>query len=454
MESLKLKFQKDKPFYKRALFMAWPSVLESFFISLAGMIDTIMVSALGPYAISAVGLTVQPKYIALISFFAINTAISALVARRKGENDRKKANEVFVTAFILTMILNIIISIAFYIWAEPLISLAGSNSDTHVPAVQYFRIIIGGQIFNITAMVINAAQRGCGNTKIAFITNLISSIVNIIFNYLLIEGNLGFPALGVQGAAIATVLGTVVASILSFLSITKKDSLINISYILSKKVKARFEQLKSIFKLSFTIFIENLATRIGFIATAITAASLGTNNFAVHNAAMQFLSLSFSFGDGMQIAAVALTGRSLGENNREKAFKYAHICQRIGFAISLILSLIYWIFGEQFMGMFFDDPDIIATGQILMDFITLTLILQVSQVIYSSALRSGGDVKYTLFASIISVTFIRTIVTLVTVHIFKMGIIGIWIGIVSDQVVRYILMKARFKKGIWTRIKI
>lgn len=454
MESLKLKFQKDKPFYKRALFMAWPSVLESFFISLAGMIDTIMVSALGPYAISAVGLTVQPKYIALISFFAINTAISALVARRKGENDRKKANEVFVTAFILTMILNIIISIAFYIWAEPLISLAGSNSDTHVPAVQYFRIIIGGQIFNITAMVINAAQRGCGNTKIAFITNLISSIVNIIFNYLLIEGNLGFPALGVQGAAIATVLGTVVASILSFLSITKKDSLINISYILSKKIKARFDQLKSIFKLSFTIFIENLATRVGFIATAITAASLGTNNFAVHNAAMQFLSLSFSFGDGMQVAAVALTGRSLGENNGEKAFKYAHICQRIGFAISLILSLIYWIFGEQFMGMFFDDPDIIATGQILMDFITLTLILQVSQVIYSSALRSGGDVKYTLFASIISVTFIRTIVTLVTVHIFKMGIIGIWIGIVSDQVVRYILMKARFKKGIWTQIKI
>lgn len=454
MEALKNSFMEDKKLYKRSLQIAWPSVLESFFISLAGMIDTIMVSSLGPFAISAVGLTVQPKFIALIAFFAINTGISALVARRRGENDRKKANEVFVTAFTVAMILNIIITSVFFIWAEPIMKIAGSNSETHQSAVDYFRIIIGGQIFNIIAMSINAAQRGSGNTKIAFVTNLISSIINMIFNYLLIGGNFGFPALGIKGAAYATVLGTIVASILSIRSIFANDSLINIRYIIKNSIKPKIEQLKSIFNLSSTIFAENLAMRVGFIATSISAANLGTNTFAAHNAAMQFLSLSFSFGDGMQVAAVALTGRSLGEGNKEKAFKYAHVCQRIGFAMSVMLSLFYFVFGEFLMSRFFDDISIINTGMMLLDFISVILIMQVSQIIYGGALRSGGDVKYTLVASIMAVTFVRTGVTLFTVYVLKLGILGIWIGILSDQILRFLLLRNRFKKGYWTEIKI
>ena len=76
-----------KHYYKNALKMAWPSVLESFFISLAGMIDTMMVSAMGTYAVAAVGLTTQAKFIGLTAFFAINVAVSALVARRRGQED-------------------------------------------------------------------------------------------------------------------------------------------------------------------------------------------------------------------------------------------------------------------------------------------------------------------------------------------------------------------------------
>lgn len=81
---------------------------------------------------------------------------------------------------------------------------------------------MGFSIFSVISMCINAAQRGCGNTKIAFYTNLISSLVNVVFNYLLIEGNLGAPRLEIKGAAIATILGTVVASIISFSSLFSK----------------------------------------------------------------------------------------------------------------------------------------------------------------------------------------------------------------------------------------
>lgn len=446
--------KKDKKLYKRALQIAWPSVLESLFISLAGMIDTLMVSSLGAYAIAAVGLTVQAKFISLSAFFALNTAVSALVARRKGAEDKKGANEVFKTAFIVAMIVNLIMTTFFLYFSDTAMEISGSNPDTHTAAVEYFRIIIGGQLFNVIAMTINSAQRGAGNTKIAFTTNMISSIVNVIFNYLLIGGNLGFPALGIKGAAYATVLGTIVASILSIYSLFNKDSLIQVRYIVNEKIKSSKEALKSIFNIAYTIFLENIAVRIGFIATAITAANLGTDLFAAHNAAMQFLSLSFSFGDGMQVAAVALTGRALGAEKPDLAFKYANVAQRIGFAMSLILSLGYILFGKQMMGLFFNESHIIEVGHILLNFITVILLMQVSQIIYGGALRAGGDVKFTLLASILSVTIVRTSVTLITVHIFKLGIIGIWLGIAADQFVRIVLLRSRFKKGYWTKIKI
>lgn len=82
---------------------------------------------------------------------------------------------------------------------------------------------MGGMIFNCLQMIICATQRGSGYTKITLRTHLASNIVNVIFNYLLIGGNFGFPALGIKGAALATVLGTVVTCIMSFASVMNKD---------------------------------------------------------------------------------------------------------------------------------------------------------------------------------------------------------------------------------------
>ena len=183
-----------KAMTKKAISVAWPAMAESFFVTLAGMIDTMMVSAMGSYAVAAVGLTNQPKFIGLTLFFGINIAVSALVARRKGEQRRENANEVLLTALGLTTVLCAVISVIFVVFAPQIMQLAGSNADTHEAAVEYFQIIMGGTFFSVLTMVINAAQRGSGNTRLSMTTNLTSSIVNVFFNYLLIEGHLGFPA--------------------------------------------------------------------------------------------------------------------------------------------------------------------------------------------------------------------------------------------------------------------
>lgn len=441
-------------YWKRALQIAWPSVLESFFIALAGLIDTFMVSSIGPNAVAAIGLTTQPKFIALSFFIAISVSVSALVARRKGEQDKKMANQTMVTAMIVALLLCLIISSVFVIFTPQILKLSGSSPDTHDLGVSYFRIIMGGLIFNVISMTINAGQRGSGNTQIAFTTNLVSSLVNILFNYLLINGNLGFPKLGVAGAGLATVMGAIVAAIMSFSSLFRRSSYM--SFKLIKKYALGFSNFifKEISALGSNIFIENIAARIGFLVTAITAAKLGTDQFAAHNVGMNLLSLSFSFGDGMQVAAVALTGNALGARKKDEAIKYGKTCQQIGLSISIIISIILVLFRKNIFRMFFDDEKIIAMGSIITFYLIFIVIFQISQIIFGGALRAAGDVKYTLAVSLISITFIRSAATLFFVNVLHLGIQGIWMGIMADQISRFVGLWTRFRKGDWVNIEI
>ena len=434
--------------------MAWPAVMESFFVALAGMIDSLMVSSIGAYAVAAVGLTTQPKFIGLAMFVAANVAVSAIVARRKGQEDREGANQPLVAAMVFVCLAGIVVSILCVAFADPIIRLCGSNEDTHRTAVIYFQIIMGGMMFNIISLVINAAQRGAGRTRIAMKTNVTANVLNMIGNYLLIGGNFGFPALGILGAALATVFGTVVACGMSIASIIPKDSFVSIPYMLANKIRFRMSSLKSIFRIGSNIFLEQILLRIGFMAVAVMTAKLGTDAFAAHQVGMNVMSLSFSFGDGMQVAAVALIGRSLGEEKPELAKIYGATCQKMGAAISMVLAVFYLLGGRLLYSLYFEEAHIIAMGVEIMRVIVIIVVLQISQVIYMGCLRGAGDVFFTTVASTISVTFVRTISSYGLCYTAGLGLIGIWFGIVCDQLCRFILTRWRFRSGAWTKVKI
>ena len=438
----------------KAVSVAWPAVLESFFISLAGMIDTMMVATMGSFAVAAVGLTTQPKFISLVAFFALNVAVSAFVARSKGEENRKKANEILMLAFLMAVLLCAVITTVFLIFNNGILHLAGSNPETHEAASEYFRIIMGGTIFSVISMTINSAQRGSGFTRLSMTTNVTSSIVNIIFNYLLIGGHFGFPALGMRGAAIATVLGTVVASIMSILSLFRKNSYVSIPFMIREKLRPRRDDIGRIVRFASNMMAENLAMRVGFLATALIAARLGTDAFAAHNVGMNLLGLAFSFADGMQVSAVALSGEALGAGEKERAKRYGSICQRIGFCISVVLSLLLILFGREFYSLYFKEPHIQDMGVLICRYICVIVLLQISQIIFGACLRAAGDIRYTLVASLVSVTLIRTVVTFLLVSVFHLGLHGIWLGILADQFTRFFFMWTRFRKGAWVDLRI
>ena len=438
--------------FRNALLVAWPSILESFLVALVGVIDTVMVSSLGSYAIAAVGLTTQPKFICLAVFISLNVAVSALVARRRGEDDRESANSILVQALVITIGLTVVISAAAVIFADPIIRLAGSAEDTHEAAVSYFRIISGGMVFNVLSMVINAAQRGAGNTKIAMRTNIVSNGVNIIFNYLLIGGHFGFPRLEVAGAAVATVIGTVFACGMSIFSVLKKDRFLSLLSV--KKIGFDRRSLRSLADLGASTLAEQIFLRIGFLTYAIIVARLGTTAFAAHQVGMNIMSISFSFGDGLSVAAVALVGRSLGEKRQDLAKIYGAICQRMGLTFSIILCIIYVTCGEMIFTLFSDETVILKYGSMIMDMIAVIVFMQITQVIYSGCLRGGGDTKFVALVSLVSVAFFRPFSGWLFCYPLGMGLTGAWIGLAIDQFCRLAMTFFRFKSGKWTMHKI
>ena len=447
-------FHYDNENIKKTLNMAWPAMLESFFAAFAGLVDSLMVSSLGSHAVAAVGLTTQPKFVGLSFFIAANVSISALVARRNGENRRREANQIFSTFLLFILCMAVLISALMVVFADPIIRLCGSEDLTHDSAVLYFKIIMGGMIFNVIQLGVNSAQRGAGNTRITMRTNLVSNTVNILFNYLLIQGHFGFPALGIRGAALATVLGTVVSSIMSVYSVWKKDTFVSIPYIIENKIRPAFEALKNIVRVGYSVFAEQLLMRIGFMLTAIMAADQGTAAMAAHQVGMNIMGLSFSFGDGLQATAVALIGYSLGAKQPEMAKEYGRTCRMIGGVISVILSAVYFFGAGLLMRMFFREDEIVAIGVSIMHVIIFVVILQIAQVIYMGCLRGAGDTLYTAAASTVSVTLMRTLGSYFFGYILHMGITGIWIGVVVDQLSRYILANIRFRQGKCTQIKI
>ena len=443
---LKGKYHKDT--FQTAVNMAWPAIVESFFIAFAGLVDSLMVSSLGSYAVAAVGLTTQPKLLGLAFFFALNVSISALVARRRGEQRQGAANETLVTALVFIILAAAAFSVGFVAFASPIIHLCGSTAETHNGAVTYFRIIMGGMIFNCIQMGINSAQRGAGNTKITMRTNVTSNMINIILNYLLINGHFGFPALGIQGAALATVTGTVVGCVMSILSITKQDGFLNLGYILKNKIKPTLAAFISLVRVGYSVFFEQVFMRIGFMMTAIMAAKQGTDAMAAHQVGMNIMSLSFAFGDGLQSAAVALISRSLGAKKPDLAKEYGRTCRLIGAGIAVCLVAIYLFGGRWLYSLFFEEQHIIEIGVSIIHVIIFVVIFQICQVIFHIVR------DHTAVASMISVTFIRTIVSYLGGYTLGLGIVGIWFGVLADQMSRFIFATIRFKQGKWVKIKI
>ncbi len=444
-------------FYKTFVKVAWPAVMESFLLGLVNFIDSVMVSSQGSTAVAAVGLTNQPRFIFYAVFFALSVGVTAIVSRRKGENDKEDANRVLAQAVSLSMILGVILVGIAIIFAEPLLIFSGAKEDTIDMAVSYFRIVMVGMLFTNIGLSINAAQRGSGNTRISMTTNMTANIVNCIFNALLINGLFFFPKLGVTGAAIATMLGNIVSCAMSIYSVSKKGRFLYLKP--SMLFRFKLKTLGLIAKISSSAAIEQVFVRFGFFMVSKMVAELSTPDFATHTICMSIVNLSFCFGDGLGVAASALVGQNLGKKRPDYSIIYGKSAQRIGVCISVVLMALFIFGGPMLINLFMTEGEehaafIMEKGVVLLRLLAIITPAQISQVIYSGCVRGAGDTRYAAIVSLVCIAVIRPSFTYLMCYVFTFGVVGAWIAMIIDQYMRLIFMQRRFSGGKWAKVKV
>jgi len=438
--------------YGVSMRIAVPSVIEMVSLSLITMISTAMVGRIGPEAMAAVGLTNQPRMLFLAIFMALNVGVTAVVSRRKGAGDQKAAQLCTRQAIIMGVVISVILAAVAVITSRSLMYFAGAQWDTIDAAAQYFRHTSYTFPLSALTLTISAAQRGIGNTRVTMVVNVAANIANVLFHILLIEGHLGFPAMGIAGAALAINISAVVGFVMAVGSLLQKSAYLRVSH--RDNWLPDVEMIKSIWKIGGNSIFEQICMRIGFFAYARIVAGLGTMAFASHMIGMQLMQLSMTFGNGIAVATTSLVGQMLGAKRPDLAYMYGKVGQRMAFIVSIGLCIFtvgtrFW-----FPSLFTEDLYVIAVSANLMFIIAAVQPIQTSQLVMAGCLRGSGDTRFVALTMLITVAIARPVFAIIGVFVLHWGLIGAWLSVIADQGLRLILLYGRFARGKWTEIKV
>jgi putative efflux protein, MATE family len=450
------------PLYAQVLTIAAPVVVELILTSLTQTVDIIMVGKLGAHAISAVGVTNQPRFIMLATFVALNVGTTALVARFKGQGNKKDAELVTGQTVMLSVSLAFLLSLLGVVFAKPMVRIIGAGPDILDEASAYFRILMIGFIPTALPISISALLRGVGDTKIAMKYNITANVVNIIFNYLLIYGKFGFPRLGVQGAAIASVIGYSAACAMAVWAILgrpfRKPGMAASEFIelhcTRRNFLPDFPMLGRIFRIGMPSAVEQFVLRLGLVLYTITITSLGTTVFAAHQVVLSILNMSFVNGQAFGIAATSLTGQSLGRDRPDRARRASAASQKAGALISTLMGIFMFIFRKPLVMLFTNETEILALGAGIMIFAALIQPFQSSFQIYAGALRGAGDSLFPAITLGIGILGIRPLFSYIFIQQFNMGLYGAWSALMIDQIFRFFIIQIRYRRGKWVSIKV
>jgi putative MATE family efflux protein len=443
----------SKLLYRDVVRIAWPSFIEFTLTQLTSMVDMMMVGQLGPWAIAAVGLTNQPKFLMGTMFMAMNVGATALIARAKGAGDQKRANLILRQAILLTAVLSAAASVLGFIYAEPLIKFMGAaDEQTLAGGTIYLQIQMVGMVVFALTSTFTAALRGVGNSRIAMTYNLIANLVNVVFNYCLIFGHFGFPRLEVAGASLATVIGQTAAFIMALAVVLRGKQYIHLQ--LREGFRPHFEAIKGIINIGIPAMIEQLVMRAGMIIYVKTVASLGTVAYATHQIGMNIQAMSFMNGQAFAVSATSLVGQSLGKKRPDMAQAYARRTRQLGMSVSIVLGLTFFFLGRSIVSLYTNEAEVIAMGAQILQLVALVQPFQSSQFILAGALRGAGDTRATAIITFLTVLLVRPTLAIVSINFLGWGLMGAWIALVADQVLRSTLVLLRYNSGKWKSIRV
>ncbi|MDR1693354.1 MAG: MATE family efflux transporter [Oscillospiraceae bacterium] len=438
---------------RTVLKLAAPSWAELLLGQLTSMADLMMVGNLGAWAIAGVGLSTQPKFLMMAVMIALNTGTTALVSRFRGAGEQEAARRATRQALLLNLGAGIVCAVGGYFATPSLIDFMGpEDAFARNAGISYLQIQMLGLPTIAVTSAISAALRGAGNTRAAMLYNLLANGVNLVGNYLLIEGRWGFPRMEVAGASLATVIGQGVAMLAAIAILLRGKNYVFLRW--GDSWSPDHEIILRLTRVGLPSMLEQFVIRTGFIAYAKVVATLGTDMLATHQICMSVLALSFVNGEAFGIASAALMGQSLGAKRPDHALAYAKAARRMGMAGSVLIGILFFFSGKSIIWLYNGDAEIIRMGGEIFRIMAFIMPFQGSAIIVSGALRGAGDTRATTVIMLATVLVVRPLSAALFVFAIPLELMGAWISVLIDQILRSVLTLLRLNRGHWKTIKV
>lgn len=432
--------------------LAWPAIVGNLLQTLVSMVDLIMVGGLGAAAVASVGLGGQMMWFSNALMVAVSVGTTALVARSMGAGEKKEAEHILIQSFLLVLSLSVFLTIFWVVSAEKLLLLIGATEEVAELGGTYIRavFICTPSIFFI--FVAEGALRGAGDTKTPMKVGVTMNLLNVVMNYILIFGKLGFPVLGVKGAGIATGLSFVWASLAYVVIFFSRKFVLTISW--RDRFSFNRETVNRILRIGIPTGIQRIVMSGSMIVYVSIIAGFGTTALAAHQIGLRVESLSYMPGFGFAVAATTLVGQNLGAKNPGRAEKSGWESAKLCAVFMGIMGAFMIIFARKMAFLFVSDPEVVELAAWYLRIVavsepSLALIFTIM-----GGLQGAGDTRYPLYISVFGLWLFRIPLAYVLGITWGWGALGAWTAMTIDTFVRSGLYVHRFKTGKWKEITV
>ncbi len=441
--------KRNKIFINTLIVIAIPVVIQNLISIGLNMIDTVMVSKLGENAISAVGLANRIYFIFTTICFGIYSGASIFIAQYWGAKDTVSIKKVFGIDLIIGTLLSLTFSFAVYFFRVPIMRIFIDDAYVIELGSKYLKIVAFSYFFTSISFAFSFNSRAIHRLKMPTIINAIALLINTFFNWILITGNLGFEALGVEGAAIATLTARVVEFI-ALIYFIYKDRTHPLAGSIKEFTSWDLNMLKRILKTSLPVILSETAWSVGTSVYFIAYGFMGSYAIAVVQIAFNisdfFQTLFFGIGN----ASAIMIGNEIGKNNMDAAMECSNKIVKITLVLSIILAAMLMASRNVIIQFFNLEP---ATSE----YLSKTLIVysmyftpkMFTYMFICGILRAGGDTKFCMIVDIISIWFIGVPLSFFSVLVLHLPIHLVIAAVFSEEIIKFIVVMKRYKSKKW-----
>lgn len=379
--------------WDKILIFALPLAASSILQQLFNSADVAVVGQFaGSRALAAVGSNGAVINLLVNIFVGLSVGANVIIARYLGEGSRKKVQNAVHTAVLVALISGLIIMMLGLTITRPILTLMSTPDDIIDLAVIYLRIYFLGMPFMMLYNFGAAILRSKGDTKRPFICLLISGIVNVILNLFFVI----VCKLSVAGVGIATVVSNIISSSLVLYFLMHEDSDVKVSL---KKLKIDFRILKEIAKIGLPAGLQGMVFSFSNICVQSALNSLGSDTVAGSAAALNFEYFVYFLLNAFTQACVTFTSQNYGAQEYARCKRITRLCVLMGFVFSTVLSVIFYLLGENALRFYTTEPAVMEIGLVRMKYCLITQFVSVFMDVFSGSLRGLG---YSLIPALIA----------------------------------------------------